>query len=464
MVLPPQTTYLRVNTTKVTAEQVVEELQEWLSGEFQDRIAATGREVSKPYIHPILDDCVCIPNVPPRHQQDDWEFQDDGAGHRAAVVDRGCGEAVLRGAHVFACGLLAAGPYLRAGQTVDVYVDLEEGRGTTRGLDFRAYAKRKLHLGTGTMAVDRAAAFQTMRGLAVRMAEVVGGDAPPLNGALPGRVYGQNLSSMVVAHVLQPQPGETILDMCSAPGGKATHIAQRMGDRGLVVACDRTRRKAKHIRALCEELGLASVVPLCFDSRAAVVKGAGRASRTPPREVLEAAAPGKEGFPDLKAFYEETFDRVVLDPPCSALGLRPKLRCDLTMKELRSHVDLQRQLFWGAARLVRPGGVLVYSTCTVDPLENEGMVAWALEKHPFLELVAQEPMLGQAGLPGCGLSEEQRRLVQRFDPAVPTTAGDSTTGFFCAKFIKKNSTLLEIDDADNDDNKKKTSNATTTAA
>mmetsp|Transcript_32899 Transcript_32899/g.42048 ORF Transcript_32899/g.42048 Transcript_32899/m.42048 type:complete len:480 (+) Transcript_32899:151-1590(+) len=430
---PPQTTHLRVNTTKASREEVIAALSSCLQ-EFKDRIQETEREILDPYPHPVLDDCICIPHVPPKYSPNEWHFIDDGSGHRVVILDRACGEAVLRGSDVFACGVMCAGQYIKPGQQVDVYVDLEGT--TTRGLDVREYKKRKLHVGTGIMQMSRTEVFQTMRGLALKMTEVITGDAPPTNGMLYSKIYSQNLSSMIVAHVLKPEPGEVVIDLCSAPGGKATHIAQRMGDTGLVVACDRTLKKAEHIRQLCKELELSCVVPLCFDSRDAVVKGEIADQRTPPQEVIKSARIGRKQFRDVPAFFPETFDHVVLDPPCSALGLRPKLRCDLKMKELQSHVNLQRQLFWGAVHLLKPGGTLVYSTCTINPLENEGMVGWVLNNYPCLTLEDQDPRIGGFGLPGCGLNESQRKLVQRFDPSSSNSPSDSTTGFFCAKFIK----------------------------
>ena len=131
----------------------------------------------------------------------------------------------------------------------------------------------------------------------------------------------------------------------------------------------------------------------------------------------------------------ESFDCVLLDGPCSALGLRPRLAIDTTMSlvKLESFAKYQRRLLDVAVKLIKPGGVLVYSTCTINPLENEGNVAYVLKRHKELSLESQQPYLGKPGLPGFELSDMQRKLLQRFEPTSPH---GSTNGFFCAKFRK----------------------------
>ncbi|XP_059452670.1 rRNA (cytosine-C(5))-methyltransferase NOP2C [Corylus avellana] len=143
-----------------------------------------------------------------------------------------------------------------------------------------------------------------------------------------------------------------------------------------------------------------------------------------------------------KGFSPNSFDRVLLDAPCSALGLRPRLFAgEETIQSLRSHAKYQRKMFDQAIQLARPGGVIVYSTCTINPGENEALVRYALDKYKFLSLVQQHPSIGGPGLVGhCefsdGYIEEwlrpgEEKLVQRFDPSSPL----DTIGFFIAKFF-----------------------------
>ena len=102
------------------------------------------------------------------------------------------------------------------------------------------------------------------------------------------------------------------------------------------------------------------------------------------------------------------FDRILLDPPCSALGLRPRLSHTVTMEELYGYRNYQRQFISVAISLLREGGYLVYSTCTFDPLENEENVKFILDSFPMeLIPIPHELRFGKRGLAGCGLSEEQ---------------------------------------------------------
>ena len=103
-----------------------------------------------------------------------------------------------------------------------------------------------------------------------------------------------------------------------------------------------------------------------------------------------------------------SFDRILLDPPCSALGLRPRLSHTVTMEELYGYRNYQRQFISVAISLLREGGYLVYSTCTFDPLENEENVKFILDSFPMeLIPIPHELCFGKKGLAGCGLSEEQ---------------------------------------------------------
>lgn len=166
----------------------------------------------------------------------------------------------------------------------------------------------------------------------------------------------QDESSMLVAEVLAPEPGMTVLDCCAAPGGKTAHIAEKMGDRGTVVANDLHPRKIRLIRQQAERLGLASV----------------RA------EAGDAA--------DLPDRYEpESFDRILLDAPCSGFGVirrKPDLKWTKKEEDIAAISALQAALLDAVAGLLKPGGVLVYSTCTLEREENEDQVRGFLARHP----------------------------------------------------------------------------------
>lgn len=157
--------------------------------------------------------------------------------------------------------------------------------------------------------------------------------------------------------------------------------------------------------------------------------------------MIASASVDQDGLLKIDKFFPESFDRILLDPPCSALGLRPKLRVgQTTAKELLSFAHYQQRFISQAVALLKPGGTLVYSTCTIHAAENEGMVKYILYQYPKMNLVSVEPpaiaALGGPGLPNQGLTKEQCAKVLRFDP----TAAD-TMGFFLAKFSKSLKTL-----------------------
>ena len=150
---------------------------------------------------------------------------------------------------------------------------------------------------------------------------------------------------------------------------------------------------------------------------------------------------GKEGLKQIKKFPKNSFDKILLDPPCSALGLRPKLFVTQdSLKELTKHAEYQRKFVHQAIQLLKAGGYMTYSTCTINGDENEGMVRHILSKYPCMELLQidlpsqwREKKLGSTGLEGFGLSAEERNRVCRFDPSA---VGD-TMGFFVALFQKR---------------------------
>jgi 16S rRNA (cytosine967-C5)-methyltransferase len=185
--------------------------------------------------------------------------------------------------------------------------------------------------------------------------------------SLPGYDAGlfavQDEAAMRVASALAPQPGWQVLDLCAAPGGKATHLAELMGDAGVVMACDPDEARLKTVAELAARLGLKSV-----------------------RTARVGAEPG-EGVP------EGPFDAALVDVPCSntgVLGRRPEVRWRLRPSDLDHLADLQARLLGAAAERVRPGGVVVYATCSVEPEENAALVRRVVTERGGLTLEAEE--------------------------------------------------------------------------
>lgn len=164
----------------------------------------------------------------------------------------------------------------------------------------------------------------------------------------------QDESSMQVAHVVAPKQGDFVLDMCSAPGGKTTHLAELMGNRGRIVALDIYDTKLERVNENAKRLGISIIETKRLDAREAGSLFSGKA------------------------------DRVLLDAPCSGLGVlrrRPDARWRKSEEEISHLPGLQHELLESAARAVRPGGVIVYSTCTIESAENEEVIRSFLAMH-----------------------------------------------------------------------------------
>jgi 16S rRNA (cytosine967-C5)-methyltransferase len=188
------------------------------------------------------------------------------------------------------------------------------------------------------------------------------GDLAQLSTVRDGHVTPQDQASQAVVKVLDPQPDERILDVASAPGGKATAAGERMRGRGLVAAADAHAGRVRTVARAAARLGLANTIrPLVADG-----------TRPP--------------VPDA------VFDRVLLDAPCSGLGVlrrRPDARWRITPADVETLAARQRVLLAAAARTVKRGGRLVYSVCTLTPAETRDLDAWAAAELP--ELGAVEP-------------------------------------------------------------------------
>ncbi|XP_032360053.1 tRNA (cytosine(72)-C(5))-methyltransferase NSUN6 isoform X2 [Etheostoma spectabile] len=412
---PPSYTCVRASTHLAPLEEIRHKLGEELK---KQMCTSSAEEVSVQILpHPQIPDVLLLPVDGPRPVK---QLSSE------VVVGAQCGSAVLRGAHVFVPGILASPKYMKVGDVVSVLSDLE-GRCTRGATSFQG---KKVFVGNGVAQIDRSSIFcadEPAKGIGVRMVEALY-QSPSFDGVLPNLAFLQNLPSVVVGHVLGPRPGERILDMCAAPGGKTCHIAALMRDQGEVVALDRIRNKIDRIHQNAQMLHLQSIKVYCFNSTQAVSSDSAQEAEGPP-------------------FPPESFDRVLLDAPCSGLGQRPSMSCTWSLKEICSYQPLQRKLFHAAVQLLKKGGVLVYSTCTVTLAENEEQVAWALQTFPCLTLQPQEPHIGAEGMLGAGLSPEQLRLLQRFSPELswdqtgtaaplPCRADRDTIGFFIAKFLK----------------------------
>ena len=184
---------------------------------------------------------------------------------------------------------------------------------------------------------------------------------------LPGFKEGwwsvQDSSAQLVSYLLEPQPGEVVIDACAAPGGKTTHIAELMGDVGVVYACDRADSRLRKLKENASRLQLQSIQIFVGDSRSL-------------------------------AQFKNTGDRVLLDAPCSGLGTLHR-HADARWRQTPQSVEelsiLQRELLEETSTWVKPNGVLVYATCTLHPQENEQVIQGFLANHPQWQIAPATP-------------------------------------------------------------------------
>lgn len=173
----------------------------------------------------------------------------------------------------------------------------------------------------------------------------------------------QDASAQLVSYLVDPQPGELIVDACAAPGGKATHLAELMGDQGLIWACDRTTSRLNKVQQNIKRLGLNSIKTFTGDSTT------------------------------IERFTGQC-DRVIVDAPCSGLGTLHRhadARWRQTPETVAELTVLQSKLLSQAATWVKPDGILVYATCTLHPAENEAVIQQFLESHSDWHILPPRP-------------------------------------------------------------------------
>ena len=183
-----------------------------------------------------------------------------------------------------------------------------------------------------------------------------------------GWIQVQDVSSSFVGDVADPQPGDMVLDVCGAPGGKSLHIADRLKGTGLVVVRDLSEQKIRMVEDNMERTGFTNM----------------RA------EVWDAL--------EFDPEWEGRADIVIADLPCSGLGIigkKPDIKYQVTEEKLKALAELQKEILSVVSRYVKPGGKLIYSTCTIDRLENEDQREWFLSRFPF-ESSPIDGMLGDA--------------------------------------------------------------------
>jgi len=335
--------------------------------EIVERFGKRGLTVKK---HPAIEEAVYLdvegPFEIPIHKQ-------------KIVVDKLTAESVLQGAHVYAPGVVKC-QKIRRDQKVTVVDD--EGQ----------------PIASGITRMDETEILKYRHGLAV---EVTSSSykVPSLRETDEfelGLVYPQSFPAILTSRILDPQCNEEIVDLNCAPGGKLSHISELMHNTGRIIGVDRNRRKISTVRENVKRLGCSNVTLVAHDSRYFDLD-----------------------FPDVKA------DRCIVDPPCSALGVMPKLYEYASTDEILALAKYQKQFLKVASNIVKPDGVVVYSVCTTTLEECEAVAQFALQSCG-LTLERQELFFGEQGFKPYPSAE----LTQRFHPH------KHDAGYFIGRFRK----------------------------
>ncbi|MHA1264230.1 MAG: PUA domain-containing protein [Candidatus Helarchaeota archaeon] len=318
-------------------------------------------------LHPKLDEIISIPVKGP-YTIPKYE--------KKVVVDKFTAESLMQGADLFAPGVLRASK-IRIGDKVTIVT------------------KSRNLIAAGVAQMNAREMLEAKRGLAVKIEDSIYKIFSIRESTLfqKGFIFDQSLPSILVSRILNPRPGERIIDLCAAPGGKATHMAQLMQNQGTILAVDRSRPRLQRLHEHLIRLNISNIKILQGDSR------------------------------KLPAKYYHWADKVLVDPPCSAIGVRPKLmQMD---KRIENLIKYQRQFLNAAINYVKSGGELVYSTCTLTTEENEANIKYLLDNFDC-KIIRQPIYLGSPGEQIEGL--ENHGLLQRFYPDI-----HDTPGYFIAK-------------------------------
>ena len=230
-----------------------------------------------------------------------------------------------------------------------------------------------------------------------------------MNLVKEGYLYRQGLSSMLPVIVLRPQPGDAVLDMCAAPGSKTSQMAAMMQNQGSILAIERVRRRYYKLRSVTELLGVKNVSFRMMDAR-----------RFRPTDML--------------------FNKILVDAPCSSEGRfkqdNAKTYAYWSLRKIKEMVRKQRGLMLSASRLLKPGGSLVYSTCSFAPEENEGVIDWLIKKTKGTMHVAALSIIDVRSYPA--LTAWQRKTFDsQIENCLRVFPDGIMEGFFIAKLIHR---------------------------
>ena len=350
MLAMPSRYYFRINTLKAERENIVQSMM-------SDGLHAEA--------HEQLEDAAFIHPQPSKIE----------LNRNIVEADRIAAEAVQLGAHLYAPGVKRCHG-LRPGMKVTV-VD-------TNGTP----------VGSGVSHQSETSILTYRQGIAIEIKACMTGLPSIMEtpSYADGQIHLQSLPAILTSHILDPRPGETIIDLNCAPGGKTSHISQLTRNQARIIGFDRNKQKIQKATEHMQRMGCTNYQLVSHDSRY------------------------------VHLDYNIKADRVLVDPPCTALGIIPKLAIETTVQDVENAADYQKQFLAAASHIAKKDGTSVHSVCTITKEECEDVVGFA-EKELGLELKEQVPFLAETGF-------DQDHLTQRFNPDI------HETGYFIARFIK----------------------------
>ncbi|MEM4481134.1 MAG: RsmB/NOP family class I SAM-dependent RNA methyltransferase [Desulfurococcaceae archaeon] len=266
---------------------------------------------------------------------------------KAIVVDKKTAVSLMLGANLYRPGVIKITSFERG----ELLLAVSENYIPVACLEAALTHKEAMSLRKGLIGINRGSPYR-----APRIAET--------KAYISGLIYSQSAPSILTSYALDPRKDELVVDMNAAPGGKTGHVVQLTSGRARVVAVDRNERKIEALTTTLLHLGLyLNVLPLSMDSR----------------------------YIHLDLNLHEKADKVLIDPPCSNLGVRPLLGAKRTLSSVTSLAKYQRQFLKAAWHVLKPGGRLVYSTCTLTLSENEENIAYAVEYLGFSVAELESP-------------------------------------------------------------------------
>ncbi len=227
-----------------------------------------------------------------------------------------------------------------------------------------------------------------------------------LHEYLQGYYYIQNIASMLPAHILNPTSNEFVIDMCAAPGGKSTHLAQLMENKGTLLLIERNKKRIPALKTNLYRMGIHNSIILNFDAK-------------------------NLGTLDFKA------DKILLDAPCTGEGLirqDPSRKNSKSIQDIQKMAEIQKELLFSGLNSLKKNGLLLYSTCSIAPEENEFVINEVLDKTSNIKIIQIEK---NYGLPGYSkifgkTLRKELKFSQRFFPHI-----HDSIGFFICLFKKE---------------------------